>query len=377
LSVAGIERPGLSAPAEAASVLEIDLGAIAANWRALRDRVAPAECAAVVKADAYGLGAATVAPVLAAAGCRTFFVAHLGEGAALRAVLPAPEIAVLNGLLPGTEAVFAEHRLIPVLNDLGQLERWRAFGDPARRPPAILHVDTGMARLGLSPAEAAVVADEPERLAGVALRAVMSHLACADETGHPLNRIQLGRFAAARAGLPRAPASLAASSGIFLGEAYHFDLARPGVALYGVNPTPGAPNPMSQVVVLKARILQVRDVDPGATVGYGATHRFDRPSRVATVAAGYADGMLRSASNRGVAVIGGQKVPFVGRVSMDLITLDVSGLDPAQVRPGEFAQLIGKGHDVDDVARASGTIGYEVLTSLGRRYHRVYREAGA
>jgi alanine racemase len=365
----------LSVPLEAAAVLEIDIGGIVANWRALRDRVAPAECAAVVKADAYGLGATRVAPALAAAGCRTFFVAHLGEGIALRTVLPGSEIAVLNGLMPGTEAVFAEHGLIPVLNDLGQTERWRAFGDP-RRPPAILHLDTGMARLGLPPAEAAVLADQPERLAGIELRAVMSHLACADETGNPLNQIQLGRFAAARARLPRAPASLAASSGIFLDEAYRFDLARPGVALYGVNPTPDAPNPMSQVVVLKARILQVRDVDPGATVGYGATHRFDRPSRVATVAAGYADGMLRSAGNRGVAVIGGHQVPFVGRVSMDLITLDVSGLDPAQARPGEFVQLIGPGHDVDDAARAAGTIGYEVLTSLGRRYHRVYREPG-
>jgi alanine racemase len=357
----------------AASLLEIDLGAVVANWRALRGRVAPAECAAVVKADAYGLGAAPVAKALAAAGCRTFFVAHLDEAIAVRRAAPDAEIAVLNGVMAGTEEVFAEHRLIPVLNDLGQVERWQRS---AEARPAILHIDTGMARLGLTPADTARVAARGDLLAGIALRAVMSHLACADEPAHELNLFQLERFTAARAVLPAAPASLAASSGIFLGRDYHFDLARPGVALYGVNPTPGAPNPMAQVIRLKGKILQVRDVDPGTTVGYGATHRFLGPARVATVAAGYADGMLRSLSSRGKAVIGGHLVPYVGRVSMDLITLDVTGIDPALTRAGEYAELIGPAHDVDAVASDAGTIGYEILTSLGRRYRRVYREAG-
>jgi alanine racemase len=352
------------ATADAASILEIDLGAVVENWRLLAARVAPALCAAVVKADAYGLGAAKVAPALAAAGCRTFFVAQLDEALVVRAVLPQAEIAVLNGLLPGTSRVFLDARLTPVLNDLAQIERWRRKGQ-AR--PAILHVDTGMNRLGLAAKDVARVGDP-----GFPLRAVMSHLVSSEETT-PLNKTQRQRFEATRALLPAAPASFANSSGIFLDASYHYDLARPGVALYGVNPTPGQPNPMRPTVRLLARILQLRDIAAGETVGYGATWRLERPARIATIAAGYADGLLRSLSNRGRALAGGTTVPIVGRVSMDLITLDVTAADPTAVEPGSLVELIGSAHTVDDLAAEAGTIGYEILTSLGRRYHRVWR----
>jgi alanine racemase len=360
-------------PARAGTVLEIDLGGIAGNWRRLQAELQPpAKAAAVVKADAYGLGMAEVAPALAAAGCRLFFVSTLDEGIALRRLLPKAEIAVFNGLLPDSGGDFRQARLLPVLNDLGQIEAWRA--DPqTRRLPAMLHVDTGMARLGLPPAEVERLAAAPERLEGIPLAAVMSHLACADEAEHPQNAQQLGDFRRAVALLPRAPASLAASCGIFLGRGYHFDMARPGAALYGINPTPGRPNPMAAVVRLKGRILQVRDVDRGTPVGYGAAQRMERPGRLATIAIGYADGWLRSSSHRGSVRIAGHSASVIGRISMDLLTVDVTGVDPALALPGAFADLIDEQHGVDAVAAAAGTIGYEILTALGRRHHRIYR----
>src|SRR5579864_750002 len=252
----------------AGAVLEIDLGAIVRNWRLLQGKVGRGvQCAAVVKADAYGLGFAPVAKVLAAAGCKTFFVATLDEALTLRDALRNAEIAVLNGLDPGNAREYVAKRLTPVLNDLGQVERWREIGHAQRsKPPAILHLDTGMNRLGLSAAETVVLANEPDRLAGIALRAIMSHLACAEETKHAKNADQRRRFIAARRRLPNAPASFANSSGIFLGPDFHFEMVRPGAALYGVNPLPGSSNPMAQVVRLKGRILQVRDVDRGESV---------------------------------------------------------------------------------------------------------------
>ncbi|HWI26690.1 MAG TPA: alanine racemase [Stellaceae bacterium] len=363
--------------ARAGAVLEVDLAAIVENWRRLAARLAPgASCAAVVKADAYGLGMARVAPRLAAAGCRLFFVATIDEGIALRRVLPGIEIAVLGGFLPGTGGEFTRTRLIPVLNSADEIDAWRA--NPRTRAfPAMIHVDTGMARLGLARDELAALAGAPERLAGLQLRAVLSHLACAEDAGARQNSEQLAAFRAALGLLPQAPASLAAGSGIFLGPDYHFAFVRPGAALYGVNPLPGRPNPMAQVVRLKGRILQVRDIDTGMTVGYGATHRMERPGRIATVAVGYADGWLRSGSHRGSAGIAGRRVPVVGRISMDLLTLDVTGIDPALARPGNFVDLMDDTYGVDEVAAAAGTIGYEILTALGQRYHRIYRgEAG-
>jgi alanine racemase len=393
----------------ACAILEIDLGGIVENWRLLARKAAPAQCAAVVKANAYGLGAAPVAQALREAGCRLFFVASLDEGIALRQVLGgAAEIAVLNGPLSGTAAEFVEHGLIPVLNEPGQIEEWRKAPLPQcgrgrvravrqrahpsasvrSRPPspamreggldgvhrAILHVDTGMARLGLTAREfGALVADPPS----IAWRAVMSHLACADEPGHALNEGQRERFAAAAVHMPGVPASLAASSGVFLGPGYHFDLVRPGAALYGVNPQAGRPNPLHQVLRLSGKVLQVREIDRGESVGYGAAHVMAASGRVATVAVGYADGWLRSLSRRGCAYVGGTRVPLLGRVSMDLVAFDVSAVDPALVRPGMSVELIGPEYGVDDAAADAGTIGYEILTALGARYHRVYRHSAA
>jgi alanine racemase len=354
--------------------LEIDLAGIAANWHSLRERVLPADCAAVVKADAYGLGAGPVAVALAAAGCRLFFVATLGEAIALRAAIPqCCKIAVLNGLPPDSATEFEEHRLIPVLNDPGQIADWQAHERRHGGRPAIVQIDTGMARLGLASDDFVRFADAPRATAGVGWRALMSHLACADTPDHPLNEAQRARFAAAYARFARWPASLAASSGIFLGRRFHFDIVRPGAALYGVNPQPGAPNPMRQIVRLQAKILQIRDVDLGQPVGYGAAHVMAAAGRLATVAVGYADGWLRSMSHRGAGFIGGNRVPLLGRVSMDLAVFDVSGIDPALARPGGYVELLGAGHSVDEAAEEAGTIGYELLTGLGRRYHRVYR----
>lgn len=360
------------------AVLSIDLGAVVGNYRTLQQRFTGDQCAAVLKANAYGLGADRVGPALAKAGCKVFFVALIDEGVRLRSSLPEAEIHILGGLLPRTETVFSEHRLVPVLNSLGDIDRWASHARTAnRKMPADIHLDTGMLRLGLPPQELAVLGGDMKRLAGLDVGYVISHLACADEREHRKNPEQLEAFRNARKILPIGKASLANSSGIFLDASYHFDLARPGVALYGVNPTPGQPNPMADVVRLQGKILQIRGVDYPETVGYGATHRFERPGRVATVAVGYADGYFRSLSSRGTAYIGDHPAPLVGRVSMDLITLDVSKVPEHVSRPGDFVDLIGPHNPPDAAAECAGTIAYEILTNLGARYHRTYVEPGA
>lgn len=354
-------------PDHAGGLLTIDLSAIADNWRLLRDRMGPGRtCAGVVKADAYGLGAAAVARTLAAAGCQTFFVALPEEGVRLRAALPDHPIYVLSGPFPGSLPLFARHALRPVLNTPEQVADWLAHG-PAGLPYAV-HVDTGMNRLGLSMAEFESLADR------LAPAIVMSHLACADEDSHPLTATQVERFQAVRSRLPDAIACLANSPGHFindaLGDQALFDLGRPGIALYGGNPTPWRPNPMRQVVTLQLKILQVRRVDTPGTVGYGASHPVSGGSRLATVAAGYADGLLRSLSNTGWGRLGSTRVPMAGRVSMDLITFDVSAVAEDDARPGALITLLDDEHTVDDLAAEAGTIPYEILTSLGRRYAR-------
>ena len=360
--------------------LIIDLGAIRRNYRALVARVGErVTVAAVVKADAYGLGAAKVAPELAAAGCGDFFVATLAEAVALRRTLPEARILVLNGNLAGTEPALAAHALVPVLNDLGAIERWaahaRAAGTALR---AVVQVDTGMCRLGLAGDEAERLAAEPERLDGLTPALLMSHLACADDPEQPMNEAQRRRFEQWRGRLPPMPASLANSSGVFLGPSYHYDMVRPGAALYGINPLPRAPNPMAEVARLQGKIIAVRDVDTAMTVGYGATHRVTRKGRVATVPIGYADGFPRALGNHASGVLAERgasdvSLPVVGRVSMDLITLDVSDLPPEQTEIGTYVDLIGGRRAVDDVAAEAGTIGYELLVRLGRRIPRVYR----
>jgi alanine racemase len=359
-----------SGPENASSLLIIDLDALAANYRLLAERARPAVAAASIKADGYGLGVQPVSQTLWAAGCRDFFVATVDEGIELRGILPDARIAVLNGLIAGEPGLFREHGLMPVLNDLGQVDAWRAFCQENEPAPAVLHIDTGMARLGMPPAETKRLIEDHSRLDGFELALIMSHLACADEPDDTMSRRQRDDFAKAISCLPRAPASLSASSGIFLGADYVFDMVRPGVSLHGVNPRPGQPNPLRQVVRLRAKILQIRDVDTPQTVGYGAIHRFAGPARLATLAAGYADGYLRSLSGRGTAHIGDTAVPVVGRVSMDLTTVDVTRVPEA--KPGDMVDLIGPFHDVDALAEEAGTIGYEILTSLGRRYRRQY-----
>jgi len=370
--------PSRSKAAAPDAILEIDLGAIAGNYRRMRQMVRPqVEVSAVIKADAYGLGMARVGPVLAKAGCKLFFVATLDEGLALRKILPKSGIAVLEGLMPKTEALFAQARLIPVLNEFGQVEAWNKFGrkfsGKRYKLKAILHLDTGMARLGLSRGEWLKLAEHPRLLEGFHLAAIMSHLACSDEPNHAKNPEQLAIFRSALSVLPKAPASLSSSSAIYLGPDYHFQIVRPGAALYGINPIPGQPNPVKPVVRLKAKILQVRGVDAGETVGYGATHLMNRPSRVATIAVGYADGWLRSGSDRGSAAISGQRVPVIGRISMDLLTLDVTGIDQRLACAGAYVDLLDGTHGVDEAAEEAGTIGYEFLTLLGKRHARIYR----
>ncbi|MBV8097339.1 MAG: alanine racemase [Acetobacteraceae bacterium] len=361
-------------PKSAGGILTIDLGAIRANYALLQQRLAGVACAAVVKADAYGLGAAQVAPALARSGCRHFFVAHLDEAIALRPRLPAQaEIFVLNGLPAGTEAICLAHQLTPVLNSLAEVDAWAGLArDRGQKLPAILQVDTGMSRLGFSRPELATLADNPGRLNGIALRYIMSHLACAEHQDSPMNTEQRDRFRRACQALPLAPASLANSSGIFLGPDFHFDLARPGAALYGIAPVAGKPNPMQPVIRLQGRIIQIREIEAGAAAGYGATWRASTPRRLATVSVGYADGFPRSLSNRGIGFAGGTPIPLAGMVSMDTTIFDVSEVPSEMLGPGDFIDLIGEHNPVDAVASRAGTIGYQILTSLGRRYHRHY-----
>jgi alanine racemase len=359
-------------PSGVGAVLDIDLAAIVANWRTLCARHPGGKVAGVVKADAYGLGALHVAPALHAAGCRHFFVALLDEALLIRPLLPDALVGVLNGLIPGSEDAFVAHDITPALGSLAEVERWAATARRAgRKLPGILHVDTGMARLGLDRHDLATLQQDHARLSGIDLHYIMTHLVSSELPDDPLNTHQRARFEAACAALPPAPRSLANSSGIFLGDLWGSDLARPGAALYGINPTPGAANPMRQVVRLTARVLQVRDVATGESVGYNAVWRAARPSRIATAALGYADGWHRSLAGRGAASFDGRPVPLVGRVSMDLTTFDVT--DHPTVGPGTWLELIGPACTPDDVAVAAGTNGYEVLTSLGRRFHRVYR----
>jgi alanine racemase len=366
--------------AEAGGVLTIDLAAIEANWKKLSSLTLPVECAAVVKADAYGCGLDPVVRKLAKAGCKTFFVADVVEGRRVRAIAPDATIYVLNGVMPGTAQSFADANLRPVINSTTELSEWDAFVSIKNwRGGAAIHVDTGMNRLGISPDEAVALAPRLQS-ASHGFTLLMSHLACAEIPDHPLNERQIRMFREIRIMFRGLPSSLANSSGIFLGGTIYCDLVRPGVALYGSNPTPGRPNPMQPVVSLRGRIIQVRQIPRGETIGYGATFQFSRDSRVATVTVGYADGFLRSASSAkgkdpAQAIVAGRLCPIVGRVSMDLLTVDVSDLPDGAARRGGFVTLIGDDLDIDKVGTALGSISYEVLTALGKRYHRVYKGA--
>ncbi len=356
-------------------VLTVDLGALAANWSQLAILARGAECGAVVKADGYGLGQAPVMRALAKAGCRTFFVANLLEGETARALTPEAAIYVLDGVGPGCAPRLAAAGLRPCIGSFAELEEWAATGALlGRRLEAAIHFDTGMNRLGFSPRDAA---DAAARSAGIAPTLIMSHFLSAQLPDSPVNERQISAFQAARAHFSGVPASLAASSGVFLPQRPHLDLVRPGYAVYGGNPTPGAANPMRPVARLAARILAVRDLSTGETVGYDGVFMAQRPTRVATIGVGYADGLPISATAApgkvaGEAVVGGLRCPFVGRVSMDYIVLDVTDAPREAAQRGAWVELLGETIDVDELASRARTIGYEALTRLGRRYARRY-----
>lgn len=372
--------------AAAANRLTIDLSALADNWRHMARLSGAARTAAVMKADAYGIGLEPAAETLYAAGARDFFVASAEEGVALRPLVPDGRIFVLAGLWPGTETFFFDHGLVPVVNSQEQLAFFMSALSEHGDHPCALHIDTGMNRLGLSLHEAVSLATDPARPASFSPVLIMSHLACADDPSHPLNRRQLEAFRQARTAFDGIEASLANSAGVHLGPDYHFDLTRPGIATYGGEAVSGVPNPMKPVVTAEARIIQIREVTSGETASYGASAQFTRDSRVAIVAIGYADGYHRSVSGSGVTLrqampsgaygfLHGHKVAHLGRVTMDLSLFDVTDLPANAVRAGDYIELFGPNVAIDDVARAGGTIGYEMLTSLGRRYDRMYVDA--
>jgi len=360
------------------AVLTIDLDALAANYRHLCELAAPAECAAVVKADAYGIGVAHAAPALWRAGCKTFFVATLTEAETLRGLLPEAVIYVFGGLLPGTAETFHELGVRPVLNSSAEIREWADYCARAgEKLPCAVHIDSGMNRLGLPASEVDAVAQAADLWPAFTLSLVMSHLACADDPAHAKNESQRRIFDNLRARLPKALTSLANSAGILLGPDFAYDVVRPGIALYGGHPQRRGESPFRRVVHLKGRILQVRDVPVGDTVGYGATRTIRRPSRIATVAVGYADGLFRALSaedgEEGLFVyVGSHTAPILGRVSMDLITIDVTGIPEALTQRGAWVELLGPNVSAHELARHAGTIDYEVLTSLGPRAVRRY-----
>ncbi|NTF80603.1 alanine racemase [Rhizobium rhizogenes] len=363
--------------------LTVDLDALVENWRDMAHRSGRARTSAVVKADAYGLGIEDVGEALYLAGARDFFVATADEGATLRLYAPDARIFVLSGIWPGMERVFFENDLVPVIASEEQLTFWMSVLSDYGDYPCALQVDTGFNRLGLPMEDALALADDVSRPASFAPVLVMSHLACGDDPANPMNRQQLKAFRKVSAAFEGIEASLANSAGIFLGPEYHFDLTRPGIATYGGEAVPGIANPMRPVATAEARIIQTRFVKAGETVGYGRAMQLTRDSRLAIVSAGYADGYMRSQSSGGVPLrqtdlpgghgfIAGHRVPVAGRITMDLTIFDITDLPDNLVRAGDYVELFGSNILVDDAARAAGTIGYEMLTSLGLRHERRY-----
>ena len=358
----------------AAATLTINLEALKANYRLLADRFTGRHVGCAVKANAYGIGQAYAAPALHRAGCGIFFVATFAEAVEVREILGnKPEVYVLAGLDASEIPVARAHNIRPVLNHLGQISDWSAAAKSEDKPlAAALHVDTGMARLGLPDYEFRTLLAEKERLEGIDLKLVMTHLACADEPHNITNVMQLDLFREIAAEFPGVEASFANGAGILMGPEFHFDVARAGLALYGGNPVSDTPNPLSEVVHLKAKILQVRKIDSPQTVGYGASHQATGPARIATIPVGYADGYPRSLGNKGFAAIDGIRVPVVGRVSMDLITLDVTNVPEHKSSPGCEVDLLGGSVPSGELAPMAGTIDYELFTRLGRRFKRKY-----
>ena len=360
--------------------LRIDLDALAANWRALADIAGPeATTSAVVKGDAYGIGLEPAARTLSEAGCGLFFVATPQEGDSLRRILPSATIFILDGLIAGSSRWLAEHDLRPVLGSMREVEEWRAARGSGVGSQAAIMIDTGMNRLGVTAAELSELAEMPGALDTLGATLMMSHLACADTPRHEANQAQLMAFRAMRLRFPEIKASLANSAGIFLGSDYHFDLVRPGIALYGGAVAEAGTRPVRPVVTFEARILQIRDAKQGETVGYGAAEHLKGPSRIAIVGTGYADGYHRRAGSSDErpgarAYVGGRFVPLIGRVSMDLTAIDVTEI--AEVERGDWVEMFGEHVSIDEVASHADTISYELLTGLGRRMRRIYQGGG-
>lgn len=368
-----------SIPATATGVIHIDLGKLASNWQSLGRAVLPARCAAVVKANAYGTGVDRAIPALLKAGCQSFFVATIDEAKAARALAPESAIFVLDGLMPGSETELADIDAVPVLSSLAEVEDWSAHArKTGAHLPTAFHVDTGLNRLGMPADDVRALAGSGTLLEKLNVYLVMSHLVSADDSEDAKNAIQLAVFDGLLPLLPTVATSIAASDGMMLGKSFHGQLVRPGYALYGGQASPAHAAPVEPVVTVHARVLQVRDVATGQTVGYSATYQANEPRRIATVAAGYADGVPRSASaasgeSGGMVAFDGQRAPIVGRVSMDLITVDITDLANADtVTRGSWAELIGPTITLEDAGIAADTIGYEILTSLSTRFHRIY-----
>ncbi len=345
----------------AKAVMTISLPAIQENYRLIHKKSAPAQTGAVIKANAYGLGLPPVAKALWAAGAREFFVAWPDEGIALREALPESVIYILNGILPGEEKICMEYNFIPVINDPAAIAPWNKTGHPVA-----VQVDTGLNRLGMNAGDF-----EAADLSKLNVQLLLSHLACADTPDHPMNAAQRAHFMAAKNKLPNVRASLAASDGIFCGPDFHFDLVRPGAALYGISPTPHGKNPMQNVVTLSAPILQTRTVEQNGTIGYVATKAVKKGQRLATVGLGYADGVLRTLSNAGHLYHSDKALPILGRVSMDVVVVDLGTLS---LQTGDSLDLLGTHQTADNLAKAAGTNGYEIMTALGNapRISKVY-----
>lgn len=359
-------------PSHIHAVMEIDLAAVQANYRYIQQRVKPAVCFPVIKADAYGLGLTRVSQALMQVGATHFFTADLTEALTLREACPQANIAVLCGVLEHTESLFLQHRFTPVLIDLAQIKRWQAYALRQNRAlPALLHVDTGISRTGLSKQEImALIQASDDLLTGIHLQYVMTHLACADEPDHPMNSQQLQRFLQIKQHFPYVPASISGTEGIYLGQVYHLDMVRPGKALYGLDLT--IDPALQNVLQVKARVLQVRSLDSGDSIGYGASFTCSRSSRIATLGIGYADGWLRALSNKGWVMIANHRAPIVGRISMDLITVDVTDIPEHLVYPGCWASLIHAQCPAAHVAQLAGTISREITCHLHPRCYRVY-----
>lgn len=371
---------------EAGARLTIDLSALQQNYRDLAAMAPKAECAAVVKADAYGLGIQACGPALFEAGARTFFVAQISEARNLLAALPQAVVYVLSGFIPGTAAVFAEIGARPILSSKSEVEEWSAFcASSENTPPAALHVDTGINRLGVSMEDARKFAGPASSLANIDIAMVMSHLACSDNPTDEMNALQHGLFGEIAALFPKAKKSLANSAAILkpnpaFGD-FQFDIVRPGIALYGLRAVNNMDNPMQTVATLEARVMQIRNIKAGDHVGYGATFRAEKDQRVAILSLGYADGYFRSlgaptGEERAFCAIDGQRVPVIGRVSMDMIAIDVTMLDQDEVSRGSLVEVMGPTISADELADLAGTIGYEILNPLGQRFNRVYVKDG-